>query len=154
MSAYHFVTRWQMPGPPELIYDTLSDTDLVASFWPSLYKKAMVLKPGGEHGIHKEVAAETKGPLPYVLKWRFVVTECSYPNGYTIDATGDLVGRGVWKFQKNGDQTDIEYTWDVIGEKPLLKILSPLLRPLFALNHNLVMSQGEAGLRHYLQTRP
>jgi hypothetical protein len=150
MSAYHFVTRWQMPASPEKIYKILSDVERVARFWPSLYKSVKVVRSGDGAGLGKIVAAETKGPLPYSLQWTFTVTEASFPHGFTIESTGDLVGRGEWKFTRNGDLTDIEYTWDVVGEKPLLKFLSPVLRPLFSLNHGAVMKEGERGLRREL----
>ena len=37
--------------------------------------------------------------------------------------------------------------------KPLLKWLSPLLKPLFKLNHDRVMADGERGLRAELERR-
>jgi hypothetical protein len=38
----------------------------------------------------------------------------------------------------------------VIAEKPLIRALSPLLKPLFAWNHYWTTPRGEAGLRAYL----
>ena len=44
----------------------------------------------------------TKGWLPYTLRWEFVVTRSHYPFGFTIDASGDFVGRGEWTFVQEG----------------------------------------------------
>lgn len=36
-------------------------------------------------------------------------------------------------------------------EKPVVRFLSPVLKPLFARNHNWATPRGEAGLRAYLR---
>src|SRR5262245_36249540 len=93
---YRFVTRWRLPGTVEQISDILGDTDTLIRVWPSLYSKATVLDPGDENGIGKVLRVETKGHLPYTLRWSFRVTESRHPYGYSIEAWGDMVGSGVW----------------------------------------------------------
>jgi len=44
-------------------------------------------------------------------------------------------------------------TWQVLVERPILRFLSPLLRPTFAWNHRWTTPRGEAGLRRYLAER-
>jgi hypothetical protein len=107
-----------------------------------------VLEPGDERGVGKVLRVETKGHLPYTLRWTFKVVESRHPYGYSIEARGDMVGRGVWIVEPRSDnQTHVTYDWRVRTDKPLLKWLSPILKPLFKSNHDKVMAEGEAGLR-------
>jgi len=150
---YQFVTRWRLPGTPEQISDLLGDTETIVRIWPSLYTRATVVEPGGEHAVGRVVNVETRGHLPYTLRWSFRITESRHPHGYSIDAWGDMVGTGVWTFQPDGDTTRVTYDWRVRTEKLLLKLLSPLLKPLFKSNHDRVMADGEVALRTELQRR-
>jgi len=49
----------------------------------------------------------TKGWLPYTLRWQFRVTESNPPLGFTIEAWGDFVGRGIWTFEQDGDVVNV-----------------------------------------------
>jgi hypothetical protein len=59
----------------------------------------------------------------------------------------------VWRFEQNGPSVDITYDWRIRAEKPLLRTLSPVLRPLFDANHRWAMRQGETSLRLELERR-
>jgi hypothetical protein len=48
---------------------------------------------------------------------------------------------------------DIVFDWRLRAEKPLLKSLSFLLKPLFRWNHGWAMARGEEGLRRELIRR-
>ena len=150
---YQFVTHWRLPGTPEEISDLLGDTALLRRIWPSVYGGAREVEPGGEHGLGKIVRMRTVGHLPYVLRWAYKVVESRHPYGYTIEARGDLAGRGVWTLTQDGDWTNLTYDWHVRAEKPLLRWLSPLLKPLFARNHDKVMADGQGALLTELRRR-
>ena len=72
-------------------------------------------------------------------------------HGFTLVATGDFDGRGEWTFVQDGAFVDITYDWRLRAEKPLLRNLSVLLKPLFEANHRWAMAQRrrepEAGAR-------
>ena len=101
----------------------------------------------GADGLGRRIALVTKGWLPYTIRWEFVVVESGYPYGFVIAATGDFDGRGAWRFEQAGPFVDITYDWRLRAEKPLLRRLSFLLKPLFASNHRWAMAQGEQSLR-------
>ena len=48
---------------------------------------------------------------------------------------------------------DIVYDWQLRAEKPLLRDLSFVLRPLFEANHRWAMARGETSLRLELERR-
>jgi hypothetical protein len=152
-SAYHFITRWRVEGTCGEVADVLGDPTSLTRWWPSVYLDVEQLNPPDANGVGRRVRLHTKGWLPYTLKWEFVVTESRYPYGLTLEAAGDFVGRGIWTFRQDGHEVDITYDWRIEAEKPLLRTLSPILRPLFEANHRWAMSQGEESLKLELARR-
>ncbi len=150
---YRFITHWRVKAMPGEVYDLLSDSAQVATWWPQLYRKVEVVMPGDAHGVGKIVNARTRGFLPYTLRWSFRLTESHYPNGFSLEVWGDLTGTGTWDFMRDGDHTNVTYHWNVRGDKVLLKYFSFFLRPLFRINHDYVMKKGEEGLRGELLKR-
>ena len=96
---------------------------------------------------------ETAGWLPYTLHWQFEVVESRYPSGFSIVASGDFDGRGEWTFVQDGPAVDITYDWRLRAEKPLLRNLSFVLKPLFEANHRWAMARGEESLKLELARR-
>jgi hypothetical protein len=152
-NEYQFITKWRLPGSCEQVSELLDEAAVLRRVWPSLYSKASVIERGDEHGIGRTLRVETRGHLPYTLHWSFKVVESRRPYGYTIEAWGDMVGTGIWTFEPDGEATRVTYDWRVRTEKPLLKWLSPVLKPVFKANHDKVMAAGEAGLRAELERR-
>ncbi|MEQ1745397.1 MAG: SRPBCC family protein [Saprospiraceae bacterium] len=154
MSTYHFITHWRVKATCEDVYHLLEDVDTLTEWWPSVYLDVRVTKPGQPGGVGKEVALLTKGWLPYTLRWQFRVTETAFPTGFSLEAWGDFEGRGIWTFRDAGDgYCDITYDWKISAEKPLLKRLTWLLRPIFSANHHWAMRQGEHSLNLELLRR-
>ena len=46
----------------------------------------------------------------------------------------------------------IHFDWRVIADRPLLRYLTPLLRPLFRFNHNWAIARAIEGLEPYART--
>lgn len=113
-------------------------------WWPSVYLE--VEKRGDV------VELLTKGWLPYKLRWSFRVVE-TRSDGFAIEAFGDFVGRGEWLFVQDGGEVDITYDWRIRAEKPLLRIFSPILKPIFSWNHRWAMARGEESLVRELARR-
>ncbi len=153
MADYQFITRWQVPAPAEEVYRTLEDVDTLATWWPSVYLDVKARKPGQPGGVGKEVELYTKGWLPYTLRWRFRVTETHFPTGFALEAFGDLAGRGIWTFTPNATGCAVVYDWRIAAEKPLLKYLSFLMKPLFSANHHWAMRRGLKSLNLELRRR-
>ncbi len=150
---YHFVTRWRVAGTCGEVADIIGDAASLPRWWPSVYLTVEEIAPPGADGLGRRMRLHTRGWLPYTLRWDFVVTESRYPHGFTIDADGDFVGRGEWTFAQDGPMVDVVYDWRVRADKPLLKALSGLLKPLFSANHRWAMAQGETSLQLELLRR-
>ncbi|MFO1352828.1 MAG: SRPBCC family protein [Gammaproteobacteria bacterium] len=152
-NEYHLVSHWRVEGTVEEVSALLKKSTDLPRWWPAVYIAVQELAPGDERGIGRTVSLHTRGWLPYTLRWRFRVTESREPHGYTLEASGDLNGRGEWTFVQDGRWVNITYDWRVRADKPLLRILSPLLKPLFAANHRWAMQKGEESLRAELARR-
>jgi hypothetical protein len=148
-SEYHFVTRWRVEGTPREVYEILDEpTDLVR-WWPSVYLDVQEqATPAGK--VYKLL---TKGWLPYTLRWEFRRTEKVPYSRSALEARGDFVGRGLWTFTADGPMVDVVYDWRIKAEKPLLRYLSFLMKPIFAANHRWAMTRGEESLRLELARR-
>ena len=150
---YHFTTHWRMEGTCEDVSEVLDDACDLVRWWPSVYLRVDLLEPGDERGIGKVYDLHTKGWLPYTLRWQFRITEARRPHGWSLEAWGDFVGRGVWTFEQDGPFVNLTYDWHIRADKSLLRYLSFLLKPIFAANHRWAMKQGEESLRRELVRR-
>jgi hypothetical protein len=150
---YHFISRWRVDGTCAEVADVLGDPTALPRWWPSVYLAVDELAPPDANGVGRRARLRTKGWLPYTLTWQLEVVEMIYPHGFTIVARGDFDGRGVWTFDQDGPFVDVTYDWRLRAEKPLLRNLSFLLRPVFEANHRWAMGQGETSLRLELARR-
>lgn len=150
---YRFVTRWRVESTIQDISSILGDASDLARWWPSVYIEVGVLEPGDARGVGKVVALYTKGWLPYTLRWTFRVTAENAPHGFTLEAFGDFVGRGVWTLVQDGAMVDITYDWSIRADQPILKYLSFLMKPLFSANHHWAMARGLESLTLELARR-
>jgi len=152
-NEYHFVTHWKVKASCGEVYNTLEDIDALAEWWPSVYLDVKVIENGVPGGVGKVVELYTKGWLPYTLRWKFKVTQADFPMGFSLDAYGDLAGKGVWVFEQHGDDCFITYDWRINAEKPLLRYLSFIMKPIFKANHYWAMAKGEKSLKLELLRR-
>lgn len=152
-NEYHFITHWRVEGALAQVADILNDAPGLVRWWPSVYLEVRELEQGGADGAGKVIDLYTKGWLPYTLRWRFRITESRYPHGFTLQAWGDFVGRGIWTLDQDGEWVDVTYDWKIDANKPLLRYLSFLMKPLFAANHRWAMARGEESLRLELARR-
>lgn len=142
-----------MPGTVREISDVLGEPEDLTRWWPSVYIDVKELAPGDDRGIGKHVRLLTCGWLPYTLTWEFRVTDSREPYGYTLEASGDFNGQGIWTFEQDGGSVNITYDWRVRADKPILRYLSFIFKPIFAANHRWAMAQGEKSLRKELALR-
>ncbi len=150
---YQFLSRWRVEGTCGEVADVLGDPLGLPHWWPAVYIGADELRPRDARGLAGRVRLRTRGFLPYTLTWESEVIETRYPYGFTIVATGDFDGRGIWTFTQDGNFVDLNYDWRLTAEKPLLRNLSFALKPLFESNHRWAMAQGEQSLRLELARR-
>lgn len=146
VADYHFVTHWRIRGPVQLVYDILKDGEGYSTWWRPAYVSTR--KVGD-----KKVRSLVRAKLPYTLDFTTQLVRENPPEEIEIRALGELSGRGLWKLEPAGDAVSVTFYWDVRAEKPLVKLLSPILKPLFRWNHDWVMKVGETGLQQEIEHR-
>jgi hypothetical protein len=152
-NQYHFITTWLVEGTAGEVADVLRDPLDLPRWWPAVYLAVQELAPPDSRGLHQRVRVRTKGWLPYTLSWDFEVVESRYPERFALEATGDFVGSGVWTIVQDGPRARATYDWQIRADKPLLRRMAPIMRPLLEANHRWAMAQGEESLRLELSRR-
>lgn len=150
---YNFIDKWRVEADVKEVADVLEDALSLPRWWPSVYFEVQELEPGGEHGIGKLISLRAGGWLPYTLRINFRTVESRYPFGFSMDATGDLQGQGIWTFEQDGTFVNVTYDWTIRAHKPIIDKLSFLLKPVFRSNHNWTMRRGEESLKLELLRR-
>ena len=150
---YVFLTEWTIDGPRELIYDIMIDGADLPRWWPDVYLSAEADPPNAAPGVGVKLKLHTRGWLPYTLRWTAETVMADRPGGFTITATGDFEGRGIWTFEPVGNRTHVTFDWRLRAEKPILRTLSFALKPLFAWNHRWAMARGYESLQREVARR-
>ena len=151
---YHFVDRWRVEADCKEVADIIEDALGLPGWWGSVYFEVKELEPGeGNHGTGKLIHVRAGGWLAYTLKINFRTVESRYPSGFTMDATGDLEGKGIWTFEPDGPFVNVTYDWTIRANKPVIEKFSFFLKPIFRSNHNWTMRRGEESLKLELLRR-
>lgn len=147
------VFRWRVTAMAGEVADILADTASLPRWWPSVYRRADEVTPADEQGTGHRVRFVTAGRLPGTMTWESVVVEARYPDGVTLDLSGDLAGRVVWTLQQDGPEVEITSDWSFRVETPLARRAGPWLRRLLLAEHRWAMEQGRLSLALELQRR-
>ena len=143
---YYFVTHWRVHGRRPAVFEILKEGEQYARWWRPAYQETRRV---GE----RKVLATVRARLPYTLQFTTELVRESPDRELEIRASGELVGTGLWKLEQQGPEVCIEFHWQVRAEKPLVRWLSPFLKPLFRWNHDWVMATGERALQAEVDRR-
>jgi uncharacterized protein YndB with AHSA1/START domain/quercetin dioxygenase-like cupin family protein len=147
-APYLFVDEWDVAAPPEAVFDALADSRTYPQWWRPVY---LDVESAGPVEVGAESHQHFKGRLPYHLHTRSVITELDAPHRVTADVDGDLRGRGTWTLTATPGGTHVRFDWQVHADRKLLRLLTPVLRPLFRWNHNWAIARAIDGLEPYAQ---
>ena len=143
-NEYRFVDRWIVHAPPAVAYDTIGDTLGYPGWWGDVF--VSVDGDGGPPRRGRHVRIVSRGFLPYRLRWEAEVSDAEAPRRFGFTMTGDFVGSGSWSFEPAEGGTSAVFEFRPRVEKPGVKQLSPLLKPVFRWNNRWAMVRGERGL--------
>lgn len=121
--------------------------------WPGWWRavrKVELLNAGGADGIGAVRRLTWVTALPYTLTFDVELVRIEPGRLSEGRAFGELDGTGIWTLYEEKGGTHVRYDWRVDVTKAWMRLLAPLLRPVFAWNHNVVMRWGEEGLRRRL----
>jgi hypothetical protein len=154
VNDYEFVDKWRVKATLEEVYDILSNGEDLKRWWPGIYLDAKEVEHGDESGLGRVVNFRAQGGrLLYVLNWTARTIETRKPYGFSLEASGDFIGKGVWTFEQDGDWVNVTYVWTIRAAAPILRYLSFLIKPILAENHRYAMRVGEQSLKLELARR-
>jgi quercetin dioxygenase-like cupin family protein/uncharacterized protein YndB with AHSA1/START domain len=146
MRPYLFVDEWDVAAPPDAVFDAIADSRSYPQWWRPVYLDVQAdgpAAPGTAANHH------FKGRLPYHLHTRSVIAEIDPPNRVVADVDGDLRGRGTWTLTPTPHGTHVRFDWQVHADRALLRMLTPVLRPIFRWNHNWAIARAKQGLEPF-----
>jgi hypothetical protein len=144
LNHYRFRSTWSVPERPCDVYPVLQDLDRYPLWWPEV--KAVTPGATGKSTVL------IRALLPYSL--RFTMSQGAGDAGTgTLESQmeGDLTGWSRWTLTGRAGGSSLLFEEDVGVGKRSLRILAPVARPLFRLNHTVMMRRGQKGLRAYLE---
>lgn len=144
LNDYSFRSVWSVRAGAGPVFDALVDLAGYPDWWPDI--RAVTR-------IDDDTAEVTcRSVLPYVLTFRLHrATQDERAGLMRVEMTGDLEGYVQGEVVEHGGAGAVlAISQRVVVTKPLLRALSPVARPLFRLNHALMMRRGRRGFRAYL----
>lgn len=149
MRPYRFVDEWDVAAPPESVFDAVADSRSYPQWWRPVY---LEVQADGPAAPGSAASHHFKGRLPYHLHTRSMIVEIDPPHRVTADVDGDLRGRGTWTLTPAAQGTHVRFDWQVHADRALLRVLTPLLRPLLRWNHNWAIARAKEGLEPYARS--
>jgi uncharacterized protein YndB with AHSA1/START domain len=146
---YVFIDEWDVDAPQEAVFNALADGTTYPQWWKPVY---IEVESDGPPAVGRKSKQHFKGRLPYTLRTSSEIVRYEPPNEFEVSVVGDLTGRGVWTLTPTDGKVHIHFDWRVIADRPLLRYLTPVLRPAFRWNHNYAIKMAIEGLEPYARS--
>lgn len=144
LNDYRFRDVWSLSAATSRVFDALVDLLRWPVWWPDVRSVRQVDDDTAE--------LVCRSTLPYALTFRVHRAEQDAGAGrLRVDLTGDLEGYTVGVVARRAAGARLAIDQRVVVNKPLLRTFAPVARPLFQVNHTLMMRRGHRGLRGYLE---
>lgn len=152
MADYSFITLWKFDAPLEKVYEVVHNADNYHLWWKGQGPVQSIAR-GDNFGKGAIKRFTTRSVLPYSLVYDGLVLDVVPFKKIEGTTTGDLQGHGVWTFEQVNGASAVKYYWNVKTTGFWMNLLAPILKPVFAWNHDVVMKWGGEGLARYLSCR-
>ena len=141
MAQYEFVSLWKFNAPQQQVWDLIFHAEEWPNWWRGV-EKVEQLKAGDANHVGAVHRYTWKSKLPYRLVFQMETTRVAPVSLIEGRAIGELQGLGRWQLSHDGEVTTVRYDWKVETTKCWMNYLTPIARPVFSWNHNVVMDWG------------
>lgn len=146
MAEYEFTTVWRFDAPLEKVWNEIKHSEAWPEWWKGVLKMEEI-KPGDENGVGSIRRSTWRSALPYTLEFDLEVMRIEPMNVIEARAFGELEGTGIWTFSQESETvTHVRYDWKVKTTKAWMNLFSPIAKPFFKFNHDVIMDWGGKGL--------
>ena len=147
---YAFLHEWDADAPQDAVFKALADARTYPEWWRPVY---IEVEGDCEPSMGCTTKQHFKGKLPYTLRTTSEIVAYNPPNSFAVNVVGDLTGSGQWTLTPRDDKVHIRFDWTVFADRPLLKLLTPVARPLFRNNHDWSVERAQEGLEPYARAQ-
>lgn len=149
---YKFITRWKIEAPVSDVWYAIYHSEEWPEWWKGV-QQVKVIKENDAQGINGIREYKWKSLLPYTLSFKMKLIDKNDFDFLKGIAFGELEGEGTWHFKEENGITGIQYNWNVKTNKVWMNYCSFMLKPMFKLNHDIVMKWGARGLAKKLNAK-
>ncbi|WP_405494865.1 SRPBCC family protein [Streptomyces sp. NBC_00096] len=147
-TRYRFREVWDLDATPARVYATLARPESYPLWWPQIRAVAPV-------GDGRSGTALIRSALPYTLRVTAEELLRDPVRGILeVALRGDLEGWARWTVRPRPGGARALYEQEVEVHRPLMRWLALPGRPVFRLNHALMMRAGRRGLAAHLAAGP
>lgn len=150
LKSYEFVTIWRVAVPIETVWNEIYHSEDWPSWWKGV-ERVVEIQKGDDSGVGSVRRYTWKSKLPYRLTFDMKTVRVEPPTLLEGIASGELDGRGLWRFTTEGNKTVARYDWQVHTTKAWMNVLAPIARSAFNWNHDVIMGWGAEGLSKRLR---
>ena len=141
---YKFRSEWHVEHPALEAFDALADIEGYPAWWPEIKEVESI--------DETQVDVHIRAALPYSLRVRLhKEIEDRQALVLRTGLSGDLEGWSSWSITTLGTASTLRFDEEVVTTKPFMNALAPIARPIFSLNHSIMMRHGQRGLRRLLE---
>ena len=139
LNSYRFRDIWVLPAPSPAVFQAVVDLASYPQWWPDVRSVVKLDEDTAE--------IVCRATLPYRLVVRMRRAEEDARAGrMAVHLDGDLRGSLAARVSAHAAGTLLDIHQDVVATKRLLRMAAPVARPLFRVNHALMMRRGRRGL--------
>ena len=142
---YKFITQWRIKAPLIDVWYAIYNSEEWPFWWKGV-KDVSVIRENDVDGINGIKKYTWKSILPYTLSFKMRLVKKEDFELLSGMAFGELEGDGTWYFSEENGVTKVQYNWNVKTNKAWMNYFAFALKPLFKLNHDVVMKWGAQGL--------
>jgi uncharacterized protein YndB with AHSA1/START domain len=153
MAEYRFLTTWILDAERERVWEAIYESERWPEWWHGVLRADTLAEGDDDGGVGHLARYVWKSKLPYELAFEMRTTRVERPRLLEGEAEGELAGVGRWRLYEEDGSTAVVYEWNVHPTKPWMNLFTPILRPVFAWNHDYVMRNGGEGIARLLGCR-
>ena len=148
---YSFSTSWYINAPLEKVWEIIYKSEEWPQWWKGVLSVTETEK-GDERGIGSVRTYRLRSPMGYTLSFDLLLTDREEYKYLSGNASGELEGTGSWSFDRGEGMTHVRCHWNVHTNIKWMNAFAFILKPVFKLNHRIVMKWGAKSLAKKLNT--
>ncbi len=149
--VFDYRGRFTLAAPPPVVWGSIERGDRFESWWAWLREFRI---EGGRLEDGAVLHGVVSPPVPYQMRIRVVLEQCTASS--RIDATvhGDLEGNATLLLEPDGDGTEATVAWTIEMMQRPMRLAARVAHPVLRWGHDRVVDATVDGYRRFLDQHP